>query len=438
MNSLRTRLVVALIAALLAAGGVATYAAYRSAHAEVNALLDEELRQVALSVRDYALLDLTRLDTTRVDPERRVMVQVWEIAGTVLYLANARTPLPLADRPGHATFSHQGREWRTYTLFLGSRAVQTAQPTALRTSLAARAAARILVPVLAVLPLLALGVWFIVGRALAPLSGMAATLARRSPGSLEPLSSDGLPAEVVPLVDSLNDLLARLADAFGTQRRFAADAAHELRTPLTALGLQIQLLERAADDTARAAAIARLKEGVKRATRLVQQLLTLARLEPDAAEQRAAPLALAAVARRAADDLTPLAEAKGVSLAVEADEALQVQAVGESLAILAINLVDNAVRYGQPGGRVIARARREGNDAVLEVSDDGPGIPPAERDRVFDRFYRGGGTGIPGSGLGLAIARQIAELHAGRIELDEGLDGRGVTVRLRLRASDHG
>ena len=189
---------------------------------------------------------------------------------------------------------------------------------------------------------------------------------------------------------------------------------------------------------ARAAAIARLKEGVKRATRLVQQLLTLARLEPDAAEQRAAPLALAAVARRAADDLTPLAEAKGVSLAVEADEALQVQAVGESLAILAINLVDNAVRYGQPGGRVIARARREGNDAVLEVSDDGPGIPPAERDRVFDRFYRGGGTGIPGSGLGLAIARQIAELHAGRIELDEGLDGRGVTVRLRLRASDHG
>jgi signal transduction histidine kinase len=434
VKSLRARLVVALIGALLAAGAAASWLTYRSAHAEVNALLDEELRQVALSVREYAVLDLTRLGAARVDPEHRVMVQVWEVAGGVVYLSNARTPLPLAARPGYATFSHEGREWRTYTVFMGPRAVQTAQPTALRTGLAAQAALRILVPVLAVIPLLALVVWLVVGRALGPLSGVAQTLARRSPTSLEPLAAQGLPEEVAPLVASLNGLLQRLGTAFGMQRRFAADAAHELRTPLTALGLQIQLLERAPDDAARAAAIARLKDGVKRATRLVQQLLTLARLEPDAAEQRFAPLALAAVARRAAADLAPLAEAKPVTLAVETDDAVQVNGADVSLAILAANLVDNAIRYALPQGRVVVRARRDGTDALLEVADDGPGIAPDERDRVFDRFYRGAGTEAPGSGLGLAIARQIAELHGGRMEIGAGLDGRGVAVRLRVAA----
>jgi two-component system OmpR family sensor kinase len=288
--------------------------------------------------------------------------------------------------------------------------------------------------VLAVIPLLALLVWYIVGRAMAPLAGVAQTLARRSPTSLEPLAAQNLPDEVAPLVASLNDLLGRLGTAFGMQRRFAADAAHELRTPLTALGLQIQLLERAQDDAARAAAIARLKDGVKRATRLVQQLLTLARLEPDAAEQRFAPVALAAVARRAAADLAPLAEAKPVTIMVEADDAVQVNGADESLAILAVNLVDNAIRYALPGGRVAVRARREGGDALLEVADDGPGIAPEERDRVFDRFYRAAGTEAPGSGLGLAIARQIAELHGGRMEVGEGLDGRGVALRLRVPA----
>jgi two-component system OmpR family sensor kinase len=434
MKSLRSRLVAALIGALLAAGALASVATYFSARAEVNGLLDEELRQVALSVREYAVLDMRRLDASRIDPEHRVMVQVWEISGGVIYLSNGKTPLPLAARPGYTTFSHEGREWRTFTMFLGPRAIQTAQPTALRTALAADAALRILVPVFAVIPLLALLVWLIVGRALAPLAGVAATLRQRSPTSLDPLPAQDLPEEVAPLVSSLNDLLARLGSAFGLQRRFAADAAHELRTPLTALGLQIQLLERAPDEAARAAAIARLKEGVKRATRLVQQLLTLARLEPDAAEQRFAPLALATVARRTAAELAPIAEAKPVTLTVKADDAVQASGAEESLAILATNLIDNAIRYALPNGRVVVGVRRDGADAVLEVADDGPGIAPDERERVFDRFYRGAGVEAPGSGLGLSIARQVAELHGGRLELGDGLDGRGVTVRLRMPA----
>jgi two-component system OmpR family sensor kinase len=435
MKSLRTRLVAALIGALLVAGALASYATYRSASAEVNELLDEELRQVALSVREYAGLDLGRLDAAAIDPEHRVMVQVWEIAGGVIYLSNGRTPLPLGARPGYATFTHEGREWRTFTMFMGPRAIQTAQPTALRTGLAARSALRILIPVLAVIPLLALLVWFIVGRALAPLSNVAATLAQRSPTSLDPLPDQGLPDEIAPLVAALNGLLGRLGSAFGVQKRFAADAAHELRTPLTALGLQIQLLERAADEPARQAAIARLKEGVKRATRLVQQLLTMARLEPDAAEQRFAPVPLGEVARRTAGELAAIAAAKPVTLTVHADDAVTVQGVDDSLGILAANLIDNAIRYALPNGHVEVRVRRDGADAVLEVADDGPGIALEERARVFDRFYRGAGVDVPGSGLGLSIVRQIADLHGGALDIADGLDGHGVTFRLRLPAT---
>jgi two-component system OmpR family sensor kinase len=434
LSSLRTRLVVALIGVLLAAGAIASFATYLSARAEVNDLLDEELRQVALSVREYALLDLGRMDARAVDPEHRVMVQVWEIAGGVIYLSNGTTPLPLAARPGYATFAHEGREWRTYTLFLGRRAIQTAQPTALRTTLAARAGLRILVPVLAVIPLLAALVWLIVGRALAPLSNIAATIAKRSPASLDPLPAAGLPDEVAPLVTGLNGLLERLAGAFGMQKRFAADAAHELRTPLTALGLQIQLLERAQDDAERAVAIERLKEGVKRATRLVQQLLVAARLEPDSAAQQFARVELDALARRAASDMAALAEAKPVGLTVEASEPIAVNGNEEGLRILASNLLDNAIRYTPAGGHVVVRARRDGTDAILEVADDGPGIPPEERERVFDRFYRGSGVEVPGSGLGLAIARQVADLHGGRMAIGAGLDGRGAAVRLQLPA----
>ncbi len=434
MTSLRTRLVVALITALLVAGALASFASYLSARAEVNDLLDEELRQVALSLREYALLDLTRINKSGIDAQHRVMVQVWELAGGVVYLSNGTTPLPLAARPGYSTFSHDGREWRTYTVFLGPRAIQTGQPTALRTGLAAKSALRILVPVLAVIPLLALAVWYLVGRALAPISSVTATLAQRHPTSLDPLPAQNLPDEVAPLVAGLNGLLARLGAAFGMQRRFAADAAHELRTPLTALGLQIQLLERAADEAARAAAIARLKEGVKRATRLVQQLLTLARLDPDAADHAFAAVSLAGVAQRTAAELAPLAEAKGVALSVEAPADVAVRGVEDSLVILASNLVDNAVRYAFEGGRVEVRVRRDGADALLEVADDGPGIAPEERDRVFDRFYRGANVDAPGSGLGLSIVRQIADLHGARMEIADGLDGRGTTFRMRLPA----
>jgi signal transduction histidine kinase len=426
--SLRRRLLFALLGVVLAAGLVASAAAYRFARAEISALLDEELRQVALSLREHAVLDLSAFNARSDDFERRVVVQIWDRDGFTFYLSNVSTPLPLSRRPGFATLEHEGREWRMYTLQSGGQTIQAAQSTAERTRLAASAALRVLLPVLGALPLLGVLIWLVLERGFAPLVRVAAAVRARHAAALEPLPARGLPEEIAPLVGALNNLLARLADAFAAQRRFAADAAHELRTPLTALALQIQLLERARGEEERGAALARLDERVKRATRVVEQLLVLARLEPETAAQKPQRVALDALARAVASDAAPLAAQKDVALSVSADPAA-VMASEDALRILAANLVDNAIRYTPPGGRVKVRTRRDGASAVLEVADNGPGIPEQERARVFDRFYRGADAAGSGSGLGLAIARQVAELHGGRIELGDGLGGRGVSVR---------
>ncbi|MCG6875031.1 MAG: sensor histidine kinase N-terminal domain-containing protein [Betaproteobacteria bacterium] len=432
MTSLRQRLLVALLGALLLVGVLASAATYLSARSEINSLLDEELRQVALSLRDHAVLDLSRLTRGGADSRQRVVVQIWDPTGVALYLSNTGQPLPLVRTPGFVTLNHDGRDWRVYTATMGLQTIQVGQPIALRRELATAVALRILIPVLAALPLFGLLIWLLVGRGLAPVARLARTIASRSATSLAPLPADRLPEEVAPLVASLNGLLARLEQSFGLQRRFAADAAHELRTPLTALGLQIQLLERAKTDEERESAVGRLREGVKRATRLVEQLLVMARLEPDAADQPAERVELGALAYSVTRDFAPLAEARSVALEVDADENVATLGAEDALRILLSNLVDNAIRYTLPGGTIVVRVSMAAGDATLEVADDGPGIPESERARVFDRFYRVAGADQPGSGLGLAIVRQVADLHRARVELGAGLGGAGLSVRVRF------
>lgn len=432
MTSLRQRLLVALLGALLLVGVLASAATYLSARSEINALLDEELRQVALSLRDHAVLDLSRLTRGGADARQRVVVQIWDPTGVALYLSNTGTPLPLVRTQGYVTLAHEEREWRVYTATTGRQTIQVGQPIALRRELATDVALRILVPILAALPLFGVLIWLVVGHGLAPVARLARTIASRGAASLAPLPADRLPEEIAPLVASLNGLLSRLELAFGLQRRFAADAAHELRTPLTALGLQIQLLERAKTDAERASAVARLRAGVKRATRLVGQLLVMARLEPDAADRSFERVELGALALSVTGDLAPLAEAQGVALELDAEEHVTTLGSEDTLRILLSNLVDNAIRYALPGGAIVVRVSNAAGDAILEVSDDGPGIPEGERPRVFDRFYRVAGTEQPGSGLGLAIVRQVADLHRARVELGAGLGGAGLAVRVRF------
>jgi two-component system OmpR family sensor kinase len=422
MSSIRQRLLVALLGALAAAVLIAAIATFLSARNEVDRLLDEELRQIALSLRDHAQLDVARLERVSSDPDLRVLVQIWDPAFERPYMSRLVSPLPRQSAEGYTTLSHEGRSWRVYTTPSAQQTIQVAQPTSLRTELAARTAARLLLPVLVMLPLLGVVGWWIVGRGLAPLYAVADTLGRRAPASLEPVSVDKAPIEVRPLVDALNALLARLAHAFDLQRRFAADAAHELRTPLTALTLQVQLVQRAASDEERALALVRLEQGVRRATRMVQQLLTMARLDPDAARGPMATVDLGALAASVVDELQPLARERGVALSLQATPA-KMHGQSEALRILLTNLVDNALRYTPVGGRVLIDVRLIGDQVEVNVADTGPGIPDEERERVFDRFYRGPSAPAGGSGLGLALVRQVVQLHGGRIALCTSAEG---------------
>jgi two-component system OmpR family sensor kinase len=280
------------------------------------------------------------------------------------------------------------------------------------------------------LPLLGLIGWWIVGRGLTPLMTLAQTLERRAPTSLEPIELLQTPVEVRPLVNALNDLLARLGAAVDTQRRFAADAAHELRSPLAALTLQVQLAQRAESTEDRAIAFAQLEQGIRRATRLVGQLLTMARLDPEAASTPTADVDLAAIARGVVDERRAQANDAKIALTLETEEA-RLAGQEDALAILIANLVDNALRHTPAGGSVRVAVRRADSAVSVEVSDTGPGIPGDERSRVFDRFYRGRGAQKGGSGLGLAIVRQVAEMHSGTVELDEAAGG-GLVARARF------
>jgi signal transduction histidine kinase len=238
--------------------------------------------------------------------------------------------------------------------------------------------------------------------------------------------------------------MGKLAESMSVQRRFLADAAHELRTPMTALRLQVQLLERAQDEASRREAVAELEYGVARSAHLVEQLLQVARSGPDGQPVRIEPVDLGELVRSVVGRMSVKAEAKHIDLGAQTGKALRVDGDPQALLVLLNNLVENALRYTPAGGTVdVGAALREGH-AVLYVVDDGPGIPEAERPRVFDRFYRGadraagagdGGGGDSGSGLGLAIVKAIAQRHGAQVSLHTPVSGRGLEVLVVFAAA---
>jgi two-component system OmpR family sensor kinase len=436
MASIRRWLLLALLALLGSVGVVGGALTYGSARAEVDLLLDEELRQVALSLRDLARLDTERIERSAETPEQRLLVQVDDLQRGQPYRSRDVAPLPPAAGEGFRDLDHAGQSWRVYALPHAGQVIQVAQPIAQRRTLALRITLRVLTPLLLLMPVAAALLWWIVGRAMRPLDALGAQLAQRQPSSLAPLALDRLPQEARPLVSALNDLLARLQAAFEQQRSLTADAAHALRTPLAAVTLQAQLARRAAEGSARDAALDRLEAGVKRASHLVAQLLALARLDPDAARDPAVPIDLVRLAQEAAAEVQPLAESAQLDVELSMPAAAPIRGHDAALRMAVTNLLDNAVRYTPAGGRIAVTLGADAGGYRLAVSDTGRGLPADERERVFDRFYRGRDTATPGSGLGLAIVREVARLHGGRAWIEDGPGGRGLTVSLWLPGQD--
>ena len=305
--------------------------------------------------------------------------------------------------------------------------VLVAESHAVRDELIAHIVTRMLLPGIVGLALLGVWVWMAIRRSLLPLGAVARQVGDRAPQRLHAVVPESAPEEIRPLVGALNDLFLRVERAIENERRFTADAAHELRTPLAALAAQTQVAARAHNDAERGHALELLTAGMARASRLVDQLFTLARIEPDLSALPTAAVRVDNLAQEVCADHGPQALAKDIALELDA-EPTTITADEDLLRILLRNLVDNAIRYTPAGGRVGVAVTGAGGKTRLTVSDSGPGIPPAERGRVFERFARLAGQETEGSGLGLSIVRRIAELHGAQVTLKTGDGGRGLAV----------
>ncbi len=439
MRSIQRTLLWWLAAGLAAGIAVATALIYGQARQEANALFDYQMKQLAAALPSQFSVPVappfdpggeTGADLLHADED--VVIHIWDGSGRSLYLSHSHPALPPQAELGFSNAQTNSGEWRIYSVQLGPAVVQIAQPMSARRTLAAHMALRTVAPLLLLLPLLGWLVWMAVGRGLRPLREIASEVQARDANTLAPLSVRNMPDEIAPLSDALNQLLARLAHAIDTQRAFVADAAHALRTPLAALQLQAQLVERAESADARQEAVGQLRQGLERLTHLVAQLLTLARQEPGAAPPPHEPIDLRALAGNVVADMSQAAINRDIDLglddAADAGARATVRGDGDALRILLTNLVDNALHYIPRGGRIDVRVSHTAAGVELAVIDNGPGIPAAERARVFDRFYRVPDAPTGGSGLGLAIVAEIAQSHGARVFLEDAAPGLRVRV----------
>jgi two-component system OmpR family sensor kinase len=364
------------------------------------------------------------------------VIQIWTLDGIRIFESTAQAALPQRAVLGFSNVQARGTTYRVFSIATGALVIQVAQDMAARRRMAGALALRTVGPIVLAAPLLMLVVWWVVSRSLAPVARVRRQVASRQADDLSPLNEADLPEEVRPLVHELNLLFVRVQRAFEAQKHFVADAAHELRSPLAALKLQVQGLQRAGSDAARELAVTRLAAGIDRATRLVEQMLALARHEASAAAgAKAEPVDLSALARLAVSDVVADAQARAIDIGIVQDDPVRVPGQPEALRMLLRNLLDNAVKYTPEGGRVdLGIAAVEGGGAVLSVDDSGPGLPEAEHARVLDRFYRSAEPQAPGSGLGLAIVKSIADLHGASVGMARSPLG-GLRVQVRFPAS---
>jgi two-component system sensor histidine kinase QseC len=290
------------------------------------------------------------------------------------------------------------------------------------------------IPLVLGLPVLFFLLWFSIRKGLSPLAALSQEIIKRQPDNLTPIDAKSVPDEVKPIVTALNDLLTRMGQTLEHERQFTDDAAHQLRTPLAAIQAQLYTARHTVAAAPHQLALDQMQASVARGIRLVNQLLALARLDP----RQASP----AVSHVSLDEITEAVCAELAPLALQRDQTLELLTApnlppipgnADMLSMLISNLLDNAIHYTPPGGQICISIEPDDGGLQLAVSDDGPGIAPDVRQRVFERFYRVASQDQPGTGLGLSICRRIAELHHANLTLSDGLNGRGLTVRVHFK-----
>jgi two-component system, OmpR family, sensor histidine kinase QseC len=435
-------LVLGLVASVWLVTAVGTW--FDTRH-ELDELLDGHLAQAAalLVVQQVGELDD---DAPPVDAPTlhrhapKIAFQVFHEGQLALRSANAPAEPMIAPgerfRSGFRTVRIGDTEWRVFATYGAERDIQVyvGEQQHSRSDILYALLRSTLQPMALALPLLALAVWWAVRRGMRPLRELGRSLARREPQALQPVVVPDAPAEMQPMLDALNGLFGRIGTLMVSERRFTADAAHELRTPIAAIRAQAQVALAEPDPTLRRHALQATLQGCDRATRLVEQLLTLSRLESADAPPLAV-LDLSALVKATVAELAPKALDKQQQIALDADPGCRVEGEATLLGVLVRNLVDNAIRYSPAAATVHIAVSSRGATVHLRVEDSGPGLGDADRQRLGERFFRVVGSGQEGSGLGWSIVRRIAQVHGAQVITGTAAGLGGLAVEVVLPAA---
>ncbi len=362
--------------------------------------------------------------------------QLWRLGGALLARSNNAPLQVITTQRGYSDSNDaQGQAWRHYSFDDAVHRVKVivSEPHAFRQELVRHLVIDAATPLVLGLPVLLLLLWLSIQRGLLPLAQLQREITRRQADNLQLLGTQRTPRELRPIVHALNALLQRVGQTLEQERRFTDDAAHQLRTPLAAIQAQLYALRRIDDAGQRNRASDQLQASVARAIRLVNQMLALARLDPEQPQTNFTAVALEDITQTVCAELAATALAREQTLELVAQPSLpRVRGNADMLSMLLSNLVDNAIHYTPRGGQIRVQLASDAAGVRLLVSDNGPGIASHERPRVLERFYRVTAQSEPGTGLGLAICQRIAELHGTHLVLGDGLLGQGLSVGVVL------
>ncbi|MTW20706.1 ATP-binding protein [Allochromatium palmeri] len=446
MNSIRHRLLLSLLVVWVTIWIAVAFVSVDRSNHEVGELMDAQLAQTAHVLGQIMqagnLPDVVSASQALLPIghayESMISFQFWR-NDRLISRFGAAPDEPLGHAPGFSNHMIADALWRVFGLPTDNpgEMLYVGQSYAIRSELIEYLTLHALRPILWSMPLAVLLIWLAVTEGLRPLRRLRSQITHRSADQLDPIEMRYIPAEIRPLTAALNGLMKRLDRALSAERHFAADASHELRTPFAAIRTHAQIAQRSKDAQERNEALAQLICGIDRASHLISQLLILSRLHRRGSDDETTRCSLVAIATQVVEDMLPVARTAKIALTLKTplDEDALVDIPPSLLAILIGNLLDNAIKFTQAGGqvRVIVIGRRD--HLLLHVLDSGPGIPAADRTRVFDRFYRPVGQSEPGAGLGLSIVRRICDLFDVDIELLDTDSGSGLLVEVRFRRS---
>lgn len=399
---------------------------YEVSNEELNELYDANLQQVANTIvaQHLAIQDATHLYNnnqlgigTQIEGEEDFYVRILAEDRKVLYVSHPDANVPLPSILGLSTQTLQKKQWRFFSIKVKGATIQVAQSLKQRKNTIKETAVSLIVSQILFIPFLVLLIFFAIRKALLPLNELTVEIKRRNSEVLEPFSDIKLPSEIKPLVQSLNMFIEKVSSMVNVLKRFTSDAAHELRTPITALKLQLSIVENAKTKNERESAIQNLKSGIHRSEKLISQLLTLARLEPNSHIREIQPINIRLLVKESIEELLPFAHEKYIDLGLSKKDDAIIYGVGYEIKILINNILDNAIRYTPNHGCVNVSIKDIADKVILEINDNGPGVLSNDLERVLERFYRGENNDSVGSGLGLAIVKEIALYHKATIEL---------------------